>query len=66
MTSHRQQPLQGSVVTVNPSSSSDNLLRSLKAIKYSTVSPNELVGVIIASYLLERMSIVGDDINVCM
>ena len=59
-----------SVVTVDPRSSFDDLLKSMKAGKYSIVSPSEfLLRAIISSVSVgkdkQSMSIVGKEMNVC-
>ena len=59
-----------SVVTVDPSSSFDDLLKSMKAGKYSIVSPSEFLSRSIISNVSigkdkQSMSIVGKDMNVC-
>ena len=59
-----------SVVTVDPSSSFDDLLKSLKAGKYSIVSQNEFLSRAIMSSVSvgkdkQSMSVVGENMNVC-
>jgi len=59
-----------SVVMVDPSCSFDDLLGSLKAGKYSIVSPSEFLSRAIIEYVSvgkdqQSMSIVGKDMNVC-
>ena len=61
------------MVTVDPSSSFNDLLRSLKAGKYSIVSPSvgseflsrAIIENVATCWKGQTVSIVGDDMNVC-
>ena len=52
-----------SVVTMDPSSSFDNLLRSLKADKYSIVSPSEFLSRAIIENVV--ICLKGQTVDVC-